>query len=101
MSRRLALGFLERGLPLVGAPPGSDLGHIVAVGESGAGRHDSADDPAMNELYEALRAGGVTLSVRRGVLRFSCHLYNDDADVDRVLSITDGWLRRGASYPGT
>lgn len=39
------------------------------------------------EVAERLVAAGVVASVRAGRLRLSCHLYNDDADVDRALDV--------------
>ena len=87
LGRRLARGLLELGLPVVGGEPGADLAHIVSVGESGGGRHYTADDPAMNELYGHLTDHGVRLSIRSGVLRFSIGVYNDEADVQRVLEL--------------
>ena len=93
LARRLAEGFAALGLPLAGGA-GPDLAHIVAVGEAGAGLHDSTDDPRLASLYEHLTGNGVVLSVRRGVLRFSVHLYNTEDDVDRVLSLVRGWSGR-------
>jgi len=92
LAARLAAGLLELGLPVAGGAPGPRLAHIVAVGESGGGHHDSADDPAMNALYQHLRENGVRLSIRRGVLRMSVGVYNDDSDIDRVLEVTRDWL---------
>lgn len=92
LARRLAEGFLGLGLPVVGGPPGADLGHIVTVGDIGAGGHDSADDPAMNALYRHLLANDVRLSIRRGVLRFSLHLYNTEDDVDEVVELARRWV---------
>jgi len=84
---RMAEGFLEAGLPVCGGAPGPHLGHIVALGAIGGGRHYTADDPAMNALHEALTREGVHLSIRKGVLRFSLHAYNNEEDVDRILEI--------------
>ena len=75
-----------------GGPPGADLAHIVSVGKSGGGRHYTADDPAMNELYEHLMRNGVRLSIRRGVLRMSIGVYNNEEDIDRVISLSRDWL---------
>lgn len=92
LSARLAEGLLDLGLPVVGGAPGPHLGHIVAVGRSGGGHHDTADDPAMNELHRHLTASGVKLSIRKGVLRMSLGLYNDASDVDRFLALVRDWL---------
>jgi cysteine desulfurase/selenocysteine lyase len=92
LAARLAEGLLALGLPVAGGPPGPHLGHIVAVGESGGGQHDTADDPALNDLYRYLTSHGVQLSVRKGVLRMSLGLYNNASDVDRALELTREWL---------
>jgi len=95
LAASLAFGLLELGLPVAGGAPGPTLANIVAVGESGGGRHYEADDPAMNQLYEHLTQNGVNLSIRRGVLRMSVGLYNNAADVDRVLDLCRSWARGG------
>jgi selenocysteine lyase/cysteine desulfurase len=91
LSRRLASGIRDIGLDVAGGDPGPHLGHIVAVGKSGGGRHYTAEDPAMNSLHEHLSANDVRLAIRRGVLRFSLHVYNTEDDVDRVLQLTRDW----------
>ena len=100
LAARLATGLLELGLPVPGGEPGEHLAHIGSVGESGGGRHYTADDPKMNELYDQLTRNGVRLSIRRGVLRMSLGIYNDEADVDRVVALTREWVnesRQGGS----
>ena len=91
LSAKLVEGLLELGLPVAGGPPGPHLGHIVAVGRGEGGHQDTADDPAMNDLYQHLTSHGVHLSVRKGVLRMSLGLYNDPSDVDRVLGLVREW----------
>ncbi len=91
LAARLATGLLELELPVAGGSPGPHLGHIVAVGHSGGGRHDTADDPAMNSLYDHLSANRVKLAIRRGILRFSLHVYNNEDDVDRVVQLAREW----------
>ncbi|MDE0358089.1 MAG: aminotransferase class V-fold PLP-dependent enzyme [Gammaproteobacteria bacterium] len=88
---RLAAGFAELGLPVVGGASSPRRAHIVTVGASGGGRHYTADDPAMNALHARLNADGVRLAIRSGVLRFSVGVYNDDSDVERVLTSARGW----------
>lgn len=91
LAARLASGLLELGLPVAGGAPGPHLAHIVAVGESGGGRHDGADDPAMNDLHQHLTENQVRLSIRRGVLRMSIALYNTEEDMDRVVALCRDW----------
>ena len=86
-----ARGMLELGLPVCGGEPGPHLGSIVPVGSIGEGQHDSTDDPAMSDLHDHLAENGVQLSIRRGILRFSLHFYNNSDDVDRVLDLTRNW----------
>lgn len=93
LGARLAGGLHELGLPVAGGEPGSHLAHIVAVGETGGGRHYGADDPAMNELHDHLTRNGVKHSIRRGVLRMSVGLYNNEADIDRVVDLSREWLK--------
>ena len=89
LARRLADGLADLGLPLA-AGSGEGLRHIVAVGEPG-GQHDSTDDPELNALYQHLTANNVRLSIRRGLLRMAVHVYNNDDDVDRVLTLVREW----------
>lgn len=93
LAARLVEGLLELGLPVAGGRPGPHLGHIVAVGKSGGGHHDTADDPFMNDLYQHLTANDVHLSIRKGVLRMSLGIYNDVTDVDRTLELVRAWAR--------
>lgn len=91
LAARLAQGLLELELPVAGGPPGPHLAHIVAVGRSGGGHHDTADDPEMNALHHHLLDAGVRHSIRKGVLRFSVGAYNADEDVDRALDAARRW----------
>jgi cysteine desulfurase/selenocysteine lyase len=94
LASRLIDGMLELGLPVAGGSPGPHIGHIVAVGTSGGGRHYTADDPRMNSLHDYLLKHDVKLAIRRGILRFSLHVYNNTDDVDRVLQLTREWVRK-------
>jgi cysteine desulfurase / selenocysteine lyase len=75
---------------VVGGEPGPATASIVSVGAIGEGQHDTVDDPAMAALHDHLMANGVNLSIRRGILRFSLHLYNDASDVARVIELARG-----------
>ena len=93
LARDLATRLMDMGLPVVAGAPGPAGASIVSVGSIGEGQHDSVDDPAMAALYDHLMANGVNLSIRRGILRFSLHLYNDSSDVDRVIELARGHNR--------
>ena len=92
LASELATGLLELGLPVAGGSPGSHLAHIVSVGESGGGRHYSADDPAMNSLFDHLVAAGIKLSIRSGVLRLSIGVYNQSVDIEHVIKAARSWI---------
>jgi len=93
----LAAHFAERmlaiGLPVYGGRPGPHSSHIVTVGAALGQAHDAARDLEMSKLYEHLVAAGVRLSIRRDLLRFSFHIYNNRDDVDEVVRLCEGWLR--------
>jgi len=91
LSRTLAAGFIELGLPVAGGTPGRHSTHIVTVGTMSAS-HYSTDDERFDRLYQHLSANRVKLSIRRGMLRFSLHVYNSMEDVERVLTLTRAWL---------
>jgi cysteine desulfurase/selenocysteine lyase len=93
LSHALARGFLELGLPVAGGEPGPHLAHIVTVGSLSANHYGTGDE-RFNRLYEHLVANRVKLSIRRGMLRFSMHVYNNMDDVERVLALTRDFLRK-------
>ena len=93
LTRRLATGLAELDLPLTGGAPGPWLSHIVTIGDLGRQGERQVKDPALADLAVRLKAADVVLSVRRAVLRFSCFIHNDEADVDRVIEVAREWRR--------
>ncbi|NIA70961.1 aminotransferase class V-fold PLP-dependent enzyme [Pelagibius litoralis] len=89
LARKLAEGLRLLGMQVSGDPSGSDLSNIVTTGQYVRNTHDVARDPEMKELYQHLNDNGVRLTVRRGMLRFSAHIYNNEADIDRVLDLIE------------
>ena len=67
---------------------------MCTVGAMGAGSHYGTDDARFNDLYKFLEEQRVRLSIRRGVLRFSLHLYNNMDDVARVHELTRTFLKK-------
>jgi cysteine desulfurase/selenocysteine lyase len=92
LGHALAQGFLDLGLPVSGGKPGPHLAHIVTVGTMDDNHYGSNDDK-FNRLYAWLGENRVKLSIRRGVLRFSLHLYNNLDDVARVHELTRAFLK--------
>ncbi|RWQ13505.1 aminotransferase class V-fold PLP-dependent enzyme [Mesorhizobium sp.] len=87
LAKRLASGFLELGLPVCGGAAGSHTGSIVALGDIAALAEARAVDPRIQSLYRHLLNNQVIVSIRRGMLRFSLHLYNTADEVDRVVEL--------------
>jgi cysteine desulfurase/selenocysteine lyase len=94
LAHTLAQGLLDLELPVCAGKPGPHLGEIVTVGQYGSGGDKKSSDEQMNKLYAHLSANRVKLSMRRGVLRFSFHVYNNMQDVERVLHLTKEAIRQ-------
>ncbi|MDB5774191.1 MAG: aminotransferase class V-fold PLP-dependent enzyme [Herbaspirillum sp.] len=92
LSHTLANGFIELGVPVCGGAPGPHITNIVTIGVLGNGNHASTEDPRMNALANHLAANKVKFSLRRGLLRFSFHIYNNLDDVGRILGLTRAFL---------
>jgi cysteine desulfurase/selenocysteine lyase len=90
-------GLQQVGLPVFAAEPGVHRGHIVAIGDAIGAQHDATDDPVMQSLYNGLSENGVRLTIRRGILRVSMHLYNNEDDVDGFLDIVRAWRSKQAA----
>ncbi|PSH55582.1 aminotransferase class V-fold PLP-dependent enzyme [Phyllobacterium sophorae] len=94
LTKRLASGFLELGLPVCGGPPGRHTGSIVALGDTSALVGGRPVDDRIHSLHEHFTNNQVIVSARRGMLRFSLHLYNTDDEVDRVIDLAKIWLKQ-------
>ena len=90
LARRLANGFESLGYPVTIPPEGIQRSHIVTVGrlEAGGGA-SAASDSRLNHLAEALLGQDVRFTIRRGLLRFGLHFYNDEMDIDRLIEMAD------------
>jgi cysteine desulfurase/selenocysteine lyase len=86
--------MLDIGVPVYGGRPGPHSSHIVTVGNNLGYDHDAAGDFEMSKLHEHLLAAGVRLSIRRDLLRFSFHIYNNTDDIDEVVRLSEQWLRQ-------
>ena len=91
LSHALVQGYLDMGVPVAGGKPGAHLAGIVTIGNMSA-NHYGTDDDRFNQLYKYLGDHQVKLSIRRGMLRFSLHAYNNLDDVNRVLELSKKFL---------
>ncbi len=89
----LAQGYVDMDVPVAGGKPGPHLAGIVTIGNMSA-NHYGSDDERFNGLYQHLGDNQVKLSIRRGLLRFSLHAYNNMDDVNRVLDLSKAFLRK-------
>jgi cysteine desulfurase/selenocysteine lyase len=97
LSERMIRGLQDLGLPVFAPEAGVHRGHIVAIGSAIGAQHDSTDDPVMQSLHKTLSDNGVRLTIRRGILRVSMHLYNNESDVDGLLDIVRLWRIKQAA----
>ncbi|MER9481967.1 aminotransferase class V-fold PLP-dependent enzyme [Mesorhizobium sp. M0494] len=93
LAKRLASGLLEAGLPVCGGPPARHTGSIVALGDVAALTEARTTDSRIQSLHDYLLDNRVIVSIRRGMLRFSLHLYNTADEVDRVVDLAKLWLK--------
>ncbi len=93
LAQRFAVRMSEIGLPVFGGASAEYGTHIVTIGSRLGSTHDSSADTEMTGLYDHLTAHGVRLGIRRDLLRFSFHLYNNDADVETVVALCRDWLK--------
>lgn len=94
LAHALSRGLLDLGLPVCGGAPTAHIGHTITVGEYGSGTDKHSSDEKMNMFYHYLLDHRVKLSMRRGVLRFSVHVYNNLNDVQRVLDLARDFQKR-------
>ena len=89
LADRLRAGLLDLGFKVALAEDPRRRSHLVTVGEMGFGNTYTTGDETLNRVARALEGEGVRFSIRRGMLRFGFHLYNNDSDVERVLATAE------------
>ncbi|MSP49135.1 MAG: aminotransferase class V-fold PLP-dependent enzyme [Alphaproteobacteria bacterium] len=87
LAARLAGGLEQLGYPVCRPPEPWARSHIVTIGQLGAGDAYTSNDERLNRFAKALGDAKVKFTVRRGLVRFGFHLYNNEADVDKLLDI--------------
>lgn len=97
LARRLASGMHQLGLPVCGDLDDPLRTHLVTIGEMDLNNHEGAGNGELGALFDHLWTNGVRLSIRRGVLRFGIHFYNNNDDIDRVLDLTRQWKEQATA----
>lgn len=87
LNARLVRGLAELGWPVFAPEEGVHRAHMVAIGGTLGQDHDRTSDDAIQRLYDALQKASIRLTIRRGLIRLSSHVYNDLSDVERVLDV--------------
>lgn len=91
----LARGLGELGLPVTSPPAERLRTHIVTVGTLAARGAKATADRRLNHIARHLQAERVKFSIRRGLLRFGFHLYNNGEDVERIVTLARDALSEG------
>jgi cysteine desulfurase / selenocysteine lyase len=94
LAEELRVGLEGLGLPVLRPSTPRALAHLVTVGARGSGDAYATQDPTLNAIAKALTEARVRYSIRRGLLRFGFHMYNDRSDVATVLAIARRVLGR-------
>lgn len=89
LASSLTDGLLALGLPLISGRHDRHFSHFVVVGEVDP---QPTTQKQLQGLMDHLSTQGVKLSMRRGRLRFSFHVYNTQDEVDHVLSMVRQYL---------
>lgn len=94
LAAKLATGLADLGLPVFGGPENAERAHIVAVGHDLSDQHDAISDAPMLSLHQHFEAAQVRHTIRRGMLRFSFHYYNNNDDVSRIIAAARQWTAK-------
>ena len=78
---KLAAALGELGFEAAGPVSGPHASGILSL------THPSAD---LGKLFERLQAANVTVSLRRGYLRWSPHVYNTEEEIARAVAVVRG-----------
>jgi selenocysteine lyase/cysteine desulfurase len=87
LATSLAEGLAGLNLPVTHPPEGIERSHIVTIGRLGAGDTKRTGEARLDRFAAALKEGRVAYTIRKGLVRFGFHYFNDESDVARVLDI--------------
>jgi len=89
LSGRLTNELQKMGFKISSGKTAENMSNIVTVGEWGSDEHFMTEDPKLTELHYYLLENKIRTSLRRGLVRFSFHLYNTVKEVDDVLNLIE------------
>ena len=90
LAETLAAELASLGYPVTTPPRSERRSHIVTIGALGSGDTETTNDARLDRLANALREGGVKFTIRRGLVRFGFHAFNDESDVAHIVAIARG-----------
>lgn len=93
LADHLTAGLEDLGLEVCSGRRDDGLCQMVTVGQWGSGGHYTSNDARLRTLFEGLTAAGFTLSLRRGLVRFSLHYYNTMEDIEAALAVVAERIR--------
>ena len=79
---RLARGLKSKGYSLSAAADAERRSTILCF--------QASSPEATAALFQKLKSENIAVSLRQGMIRVSPHLYNDEADIDRLLAVAGG-----------
>lgn len=96
LAKCLSNGLESLGIPVCSSKTGPELSHIVTAGYYCQDSNNSVTDPEIAAIAKYLQDNHVVFSIRRGLMRFAFHLYNNKADIEKVLSLIADWRSNNA-----
>jgi cysteine desulfurase/selenocysteine lyase len=92
LSTQLAEGLIAMGAPVQHCEQSARANMVCLASRTGP--------DAAHTLQAHLKKNSIQVAVRRNVVRFSFHLYNNEADVSAALESIEIWLQRNRSKLG-
>ena len=89
----LSISFPPSALPSCVRFPKSFLIHIIRDPRDVILSRMKSDWGKDTSFAVHLAEHNVQLTIRRGILRFSLHMFNNEEDIDRVLDLAGQWRR--------
>ncbi|MGY8986336.1 MAG: aminotransferase class V-fold PLP-dependent enzyme [Sphingomonadales bacterium] len=93
LSTILNEGVSSLGLETLVPSKGPKQSNIVTFGAIDAGGHDFSSNEMITKISKNLLKDKVLHTLRRGMLRFGLHAYNNEDDVERAIKSIEGSLR--------